>query len=175
MSPKRASTVLRQEGASIVHRHDAAVVSVSHRGARVVFLDGPDLVLDGVAVLTLDEHRNRFRTRDRSEAGRFGKLHPAPAPLHDALVNVIGRCTRVLVVGSDLAKGELMLHLSRRRPDLAARHVIGIERAGRLTDAQLAALGRSRIPAPTRAERVRKPVAASARPAPARVAWHASR
>ena len=69
MSPKRASTVLRQEGASIVHRHDAAVVSVSHRGARVVFLDGPDLVLDGVAVLTLDEHRNRRRYRRQARRG----------------------------------------------------------------------------------------------------------
>ncbi len=176
MSLKLASTVLRTEGASVIHRHDAAVVCVNHRGARVVFLDGPDLLLDGVAVLTLGERHNRFRLRDRSEAGRFGKVHPAPKPLYDALVNVIGRCTRVLVVGSDLAKGELMLHLSRKRPDLAAQHVVGSERAGRLTDAQLAALGRRRIPAPTRAESVRRPGhGATRRPATARVAWHAAR
>lgn len=176
MSLKLASTVLRTEGASILHRHDAAVVSVNHRGARVVFLDGPDLVLDGIAVLTLGERHNRFRMRDRSEAGRFGKVHPAPKPLYDALVNVIGRCTRVLVVGSDLAKGELMLHLSRKRPDLAAQHVVGTARAGRLTDAQLAALGRMRIPAPTRAESVRRPAhGVTRRPAVARIAWHGAR
>jgi hypothetical protein len=176
MSLKLASTVLRTEGASILHRHDAAVVSVNHRGARVVFLDGPDLVLDGIAVLTLGERHNRFRMRDRSEAGRFGKVHPAPKPLYDALVNVIGRCTRVLVVGSDLAKGELMLHLARKRPDLAAQHVVGTARAGRLTDAQLAALGRVRMPAPTRAESVRRPAQALARrPAASRGASHAAR
>jgi hypothetical protein len=176
MSPKLASTVLRMEGASVIHRHDAAVVSVNHRGARVVFLDGPDLVLDGVAVLSLGERHNRFRLRDRSETGRFGKVHPAPKPLYDALVNVIGRCTRVLIVGSDLAKGELMLRLSQKRPDLAAQHVVGTERAGRLTDAQLAALGRKRIPAPTRAESLRLPGQPTVRrPAASRVAWHAAR
>jgi hypothetical protein len=176
MSDKLASTALRMEGASVIHRHDAAVVYVNHRGARIVFLDGPDLVLEGVAVLTLGEHHNRFRMRDRSETGRFGKVHPAPKPLHDALVNVIGRCSRVLVVGSGLAKGELMLRLSQKRPDLAAQHVVGTERAGRLTDAQLAALGRKRIPAPTRAESLRLPGQPTVRrPAASRVAWHAAR
>ena len=48
MSLKLASTVLRTEGASILHRHDAAVVSVNHRGARVVFLHAAaTLVGDG--------------------------------------------------------------------------------------------------------------------------------
>jgi hypothetical protein len=54
--------------------------------------------------------------------------------------------------------------------------VVGTERAGRLTDAQLAALGRKRIPAPTRAESLRLPGQPTVRrPAASRVAWHAAR
>ena len=136
-------TILHSAGAGIENRHDAAVVFIDHQGARIRFLDGVDLSAVGAAHLDLDSLHDRFRLRDKSLAGRYGRGHPDDTPLFAALAHIMGRCGMVLVVGPGSAKSELVKYLARNNADVLERHVIGVESVDRVTDGQLVALARA--------------------------------
>ena len=73
-------TILHVTGADLDARHDAAVIFIDHQGARVRFLDGVDFSAVTAAHLDLSELHNKFRVRDNSLVGGFGRSHPDDTP-----------------------------------------------------------------------------------------------
>jgi hypothetical protein len=136
-------TILHSAGAGLESKHDAAVIFVDHQGARVRFLDGVDLAAVGAAHLDLDSLHDRFRLRDKSVSGRYGRGHPDDTPLFASLAHVMKRCGMVLIVGPGSAKHELVKYLARNNDDVLQDHVVGVESLDRATDGQLVALARA--------------------------------
>lgn len=136
-------TILHVAGADLDARHDAAVIFIDHHGARVRFLDGVDFSAVTAAHLDLSELHNKFRVRDNSLVGGFGRSHPDDTPLFARLSQVIIRCGKVLIVGPGSAKNELVSHLERNHPGAMAKHVIGIRTVDHPTDGALVALART--------------------------------
>jgi hypothetical protein len=148
MSRKHLPSSLRIEGEAIDLPHDAVVVFIDHQHARLVFLDGIDLEQASFAQVRLVEPHRRFRMSDRSEGARFGKAHPDETALYDAVIAAIGRCTRAIVVGPGTARRELMARAASNDPSSIEGRVVADEARDRLNDAQLVALGRTRLPIP---------------------------
>lgn len=135
-------TIMHAHGADLDSRHDAAIIFLDHQGARVRFLDGEDLKSVTAAHVDLGELHDRFRMRDKSLAGRYGKAHPDDTPLFAALAQVVRRCGKVLVVGPGCAKNEFVKYLARNNNDALQEHVIGIETVDHPTDGQLVAMAK---------------------------------
>lgn len=135
-------TIMHVHGADLDARHDAAIIFLDHQGAKVRFLDGKDLGSVTAAHVDLSELHDRFRMRDPSLAGRYGKAHPDDTPLFAALAQVARRCGKVLVVGPGCAKNEFVKYLARNNNDALQDHVIGIETVDHPTDGQLVAMAR---------------------------------
>ena len=152
-------TILHAAGAGLESRHDAAVVFIDHQGARIRFLDGVDLASVGAAHLDLDALHDRFRLRDKSLEGRYGRGHPDDAPLFAALSKVMSRCGMVLVTGPGSAKDELVKYLARNNPDVLEHRVVGLGSVDRPTDGQLVARARAAF---AHALARRRPIAAMA-------------
>lgn len=148
MSQKHIQATLHVDGDAIAEAHDAVVVFVDHQHARLVFLDGIDLEQASFAQVRLIEPHRRFRMGDRSEGARFGKAHPDETALYDAVIAAIGRCTRAIVVGPGTARRELMARAASNDPSSIEGRVVADEARDRLNDAQLVALGRTRLPIP---------------------------
>lgn len=135
-------TIMHVRGADLDGRHDAAIIFLDHQGARVRFLDGKELESVTAAHVDLSELHDRFRMRDPSLAGGYGKAHPDDTPLFAALAQVARRCGKVLVVGPGCAKNEFVKYLARNNNDALQDHVIGIETVDHPTDGQLVAMAR---------------------------------
>jgi len=127
MSQKHIQATLHVDGDAIAEAHDAVVVFIDHQHARLVFLDGIDLEQASFAQVRLVEPHRRFRMSDRSEGARFGKAHPDETALYDAVIAAIGRSND---------------------PSSIEGRVVADEARDRLNDAQLVALGRTRLPIP---------------------------
>ncbi|MEI6473985.1 MAG: hypothetical protein WCO75_01195 [Planctomycetota bacterium] len=136
-------TILHVTGADLDVNHDAAVIFVDHQGARVRFLDGPDLAAVTAAHLDIDALHNKFRVRDNSLVGGFGRSHPDETPLFAKLSHVVLRCGKVLVVGPGSTKNEFVSHLERNHPGAMSKHIIGVRTVDHPTDGQLVALART--------------------------------
>ena len=112
-----------------------AVVWIDNSEARIVMVDPR-------ATTELVEHSEHATKHLRSKAGnREGYRATADHVFFQRVANDLALAKSFMVVGPANAKTELVKHIHRFNPHLFAR-LSAVESSDRITDAQLAALGR---------------------------------